>query len=131
MAKRTSHLTKLDQISVGERKLEKKKGRKKERRRRRREKLPILSRFPGNRTVGSGRSKRQSWSTHRELRMGIEIRGFRQTPIGRRFSPTRFNSYLRSIQMVEVFGAGSATHFSPKYLGLNAGLWDCFRIVQG
>ena len=33
--------------------------------------------------------------------------------------------------MVEVFGAGSTVHFSSKDLGLNARLWDCFRIVRG
>ena len=43
MAKRTSHLTKLDHISMGERKLEEKKEREEEKRR---ERLLILSRFP-------------------------------------------------------------------------------------
>ena len=95
-------MTKLDQISVGEGKLEKKrKEREKERRRRRREKLHLLSRLIGDRIVGSSRSKRQSWSTHRELCMGTKNTRFRQTPRGRGFSPTRFISCLRSIQMVE------------------------------
>ena len=43
VAKRTSHLTKLDQISMGKRKLEKKKGRKKrENKKDEREALPSL-----------------------------------------------------------------------------------------
>ena len=100
MAKRTSHLTKLDQISLGERKLEKRKEREKERRRRRREKLHLLSTFPDDQTVDSGRSKRQSWSMHQELCLGTEIREFCQAPRGKGFSPTWFNSYLRAIQMV-------------------------------
>ena len=55
MAKRTSHLTKLDQISVRERKLE---GKERERRRRMREKLHILSGFDGDRTINFHWSKR-------------------------------------------------------------------------
>ena len=85
-----------------------------------REKLHLLSRFPDHRTVGSGRSKRQSWSTHRELCVGTKISDFHQVSRARGFSPTRFNSCLRVIQMVEVFGAGKVAHFSPKDLGLNA-----------
>ena len=113
---RTFHLTKLDQISVGEGKLEiKRKEREKERRRRRREKLHLLSRFLGDRIVGSSRSKKQSWFTHRELRMGTKNTRFRQTPRGRGFSPTRFISCLRAIPIVEVYGAGSAVQFSSKF----------------
>ena len=111
---------------MGERKLEKKK-REKEIRRRRREKPQLLSRFPSNQTVGSGQSKRQSWSMHRELRVGTKISGFHQTPRGMGFSHTRFNSCLRSIQMVDVFGTETALHFSPKNLGVNAG----FGTVSG
>ena len=120
---------------------EKKKEREKERRRRRREKLHLLYRFPDNRTVGSGRSKRESWSTHRELRVGTKISRFRQTSRGRGFSPTWFNSCLRAIQMVEIVEAGTTMHFSSKDLGLNArfsgmfssspklNLRDCFWTV--
>ena len=32
--------------------------------------------------------------------------------------------------MVEVFRAGPAVHFSPNYLGLNAGILDYFRTVR-
>ena len=32
--------------------------------------------------------------------------------------------------MVEVFGVELAVHFNLKDLGLNAGLWGCFRTVQ-
>ena len=31
--------------------------------------------------------------------------------------------------MVEVFGAGTAVHFSLKNMGLNAGFWDCFVTI--
>ena len=39
------------------------------------------------------------------------------------------NSYLKSIQMVGMVGVGMAEHFSPKDLGLKAGLLDCLRTV--
>ena len=84
MVKRTSHLTKLDQISVGERKLEGKSGREKGEKRTKR--LLILSRFPGDPVVGVRRSKRQSRSPRRELRMETRIGEFRITPRGRGFS---------------------------------------------
>ena len=61
---RTSHLAKLDQILVGEGKLERKRKEREKEKRRRREKLHLLSRFLDDRIVGSSRSKRQSWSTH-------------------------------------------------------------------
>ena len=64
-----------------------------------REKLQLLSRFHGDRSIYSGWSKRQSWSMQRGLRVGTKISGFFQTPRGRGFSPTRFNSCLRVIQM--------------------------------
>ena len=51
----------------------------------------------------------------------MRIRGFRQTLRGRVFSSTWFNSCLRAIQMVEVFGIETVVHFSPNNLGLNAG----------
>ena len=117
MAREDIPLAKLDQILVGEGKLERKrKEREKERRRRRREKLHLLSRFIGDRIVDSSRSKRQSWSIHRELRMGTKTTRFRQTPRGRGFSPTRFISCLRAIQMVEVYGAKSAVQFRTKFI---------------
>ena len=52
------------------------------------EKLHLLSRIYGDRIVNFRRSKRQSSSTRRELHVGTRIRGFRQTPRGRGFSPT-------------------------------------------
>ena len=54
------------------------KGRRKARRRRkvRSDKLKFLSKIYGNRTVGFYRSKRQSRSTHRELRVGTKILEF-------------------------------------------------------
>ena len=60
------------------------------------EKLQLLSRICGDQAVGSGRSKRQSWSTQQELRMGTKISGFRQSSRGRGFSPTRFYSCSKS-----------------------------------
>ena len=58
--------------------------------------------------------------------MGTKISGFRQTPKGRGFSPTWFNPCLKAIQMVEIVGAGTAVHFSPKDLRLNAGFSSLF-----
>ena len=88
--------------------------------------LLILSRIFGDRTVGFRRSKRESSSTRRELRVGMRIQSFCQTPRGRGFSPTRFNSYLRVVQMDGAFGAETAVHFSPKDLGLNVGFLGLF-----
>ena len=109
---------------------EKEKGREKREKKKNEREAHILSRFLGDRTFGSGQSKRQSWSTHQELRVDTKINDFLQVPRSRGFSPTRFNSCLRDIQMVEVFGAGIAVHLSPKDLGLNARIWDYFRTVR-
>ena len=46
----------------------------------------LLSKINGNRTVGFHWSKRQSRSTHRELRVGAKILEFRQTLRGMEFS---------------------------------------------
>ena len=46
----------------------------------------LLSKIYGNRTVGFRRTKRQSRSTNLELRVGIKILEFSQTPRGREFS---------------------------------------------
>ena len=46
----------------------------------------LLSKIYRNWTVGFLRSKRQSRSTHRELRLGTKILEFRQTPRGKEFS---------------------------------------------
>ena len=105
-----------------------KEGRKKEKRERkmRREKLYLLSIISGDRSVVSRRSKRQSSSMRQGLRIETKIWGFRQALRGRGFSPTWFNSSLKAIQMVEIVGAGTAVHFSPKDLGLNAGFSGLF-----
>ena len=69
----------LDQVGSnfsGGEEIGEKKEREKKRRMRRREKLHLLSRFPSDRTIGSGWRKRQSWSTHRELRVDIKISDF-------------------------------------------------------
>ena len=57
-----------------------------EQERERKKRVPLLSKIYGNRTVGFRRSKRQSRSTHRELRVGTKILEFHQTPRGREFS---------------------------------------------
>ena len=75
---------------------EKERGEKKEEERRS-ERLHLLSRFYGDRAVDFRRSKRQSSSTRRELRVGTRIRGFRQTSRGRGFSPTLVTFGLRAI----------------------------------
>ena len=67
-----------------EKKKRKKEGEKKKERMSRRERerekekkgFPFLFKIYGNRTVGFSRSKRQSWSMHRELRVGIKILEF-------------------------------------------------------
>ena len=46
----------------------------------------LIFKIYGNRTVGFHQSKRQSRSTHRELRVGTKILEFCQTPRGREFS---------------------------------------------
>ena len=61
------------------------------------EKLYLLSKIYGDRVVDFFRSKRQSSSTRRELRVGIRIWGFRQTLRGRGFSPTLVILGLRPI----------------------------------
>ena len=116
-----SHLNLLDQNLVESGKMG---GKKKEKERKEKreeekmsEKLQLLSRFYGDRTIGFRRNKRQSSSTRRELCVGTRIWDFRQTLRGRSFSLTLFNSCLRVIQMDEVFGAGTAVQFSPK-------IWD-------
>ena len=42
------------------------------------EKLQLLSRIHVDQVVGSGRSKRQSWSTQPEIHVGTKISGFHQ-----------------------------------------------------
>ena len=49
----------------------------------------------------------------KKLRVGTGIVEFRKTPGGRGSSPTWFSSYLITIQMVGVFGAGKAVCFGP------------------
>ena len=56
---------------------------------------------------------------------------FRKTPKDRDFSPTWFNSHLKSIQMVRMVVVGMAEHFSPKDLELKTGLRDCLWTVMG
>ena len=68
------------QFDEREGKKEKKKRKRKKKEKKgeeeRSEKLQLLSRFHSDRAVDSGRSKRQSWSTQRELRVGTKISGF-------------------------------------------------------
>ena len=48
--------------------------------------LSLLFKIYGNRILDFYRSRRQSWSTRRGLRVGTKILVFRQTPRGREFS---------------------------------------------
>ena len=64
---------------MGERRREREKGKKKNI-------FSLLSKIYGNRTVGFCRNKRQSRSTHKELRVGTKILEFCQTPQGKEFS---------------------------------------------
>ena len=64
------------------RRKERKDGKRKRRVKRigeREKKISLLSKIYGNRIVGFRQSKRQSRSTHRELRMGTKTLDFRQT----------------------------------------------------
>ena len=88
--------------SVGEKENEGKKKKEKERKEKkeeekRSEKLHLLSKIYGDQAVSFCRSKRQSSSAWKELRVGIRIRGFRQTQRGRGFSPTLVIFCLRAI----------------------------------
>ena len=47
--------------------------------------LSFLSHIYGNHIVDFSRSRRLSWSTRRELRIGTKSIAFRQTPIRREF----------------------------------------------
>ena len=64
---------------------EKTAGKARRERKREREKNLHLSKIYGNRTVGFRRSKRQSLSKRRKLRMVTKILEFHQTPRGREF----------------------------------------------
>ena len=65
------------------------------------------------------------------LQVETKNREFRKTPRGRGFSPTWFNSHIKSIQMVGMVRAGMVKHFSPNDLELKARLWDCLQTVPG
>ena len=82
-------------------------------------------------TVSFRLSERQSSPRRRGLRIETKIQEFCLPPRSRGFSPTWFNSCLRVIQMVEVFGVGTALHFSPKILGLNVGFLGLFSDSPG
>ena len=87
------------------------------------ERLQLLSRISGDRTIEFCWSKRESSSTQRELRMGTRIRSFRKTPRGRSFSPTRFYSWSKSHSNgMRCLGLRKAMRFSSKILGLNVGI---------
>ena len=81
--------------------------------------------FPDDRTVGFRRSKKKSYSSRQELQVEIENEEFQQTPRGKTFSPTWFNSHLKVIQMFGMVGAGMVEQFSPKDLELKVGLREC------
>ena len=124
MAKRTSHLTKLDQISVGERKLEKKKGREKERRR---EKLHLLSIFP---------AIEPSVRVRARGKVGPRIESYAWVPKSEGSVKLREVGVFLLLGLIFVrepfkwtkcLGSGTTVQFSPKILGLNARI---FRTVS-
>ena len=59
---------------------------RKEREREKGKKISLVSKIYENRTIGFSQSKRQTRSTHRELRVGTKILEFCQTPRGKEFS---------------------------------------------
>ena len=59
---------------------------KREREREKGKKISLVSKIYENRTIGFSQSKRQTRSTHRELRVGTKILEFCQTPRGKKFS---------------------------------------------
>ena len=87
--------------SVGEkgkrREIKRKEKKEKEKKKMRSEKLHILSRIHRDRAVVFHRSKRQSSTTRRELRVSTRIRGFLQTLRGMGFSPTLVIFCVRAI----------------------------------
>ena len=100
MAKRTSYLTKLDQISVGERKLEKKREEGGER------SSTFSLDFP---VIGPSvfvEARRKVFYTTRASH-GYENTRFSPNSKRYGFSLTWFNSCLRDIQMVEIIGPGT------------------------
>ena len=57
--------------------------------------MSLLSRISGNPIVVSRRSKKESCSTQRDLRVGTGFEEFRQTPRGRGFSLLGFYSLFK------------------------------------
>ena len=95
---------------------------------RRSEKLHLLYRFYGDWTISFRRSKRQSSTMQRELRVGTRIRGFLQTPRGRGFSPTLISLGLRAIYWREVFWTVCGRAVQSKNFGTEH--WN-FRTISG
>ena len=60
-----------------------------------RETESLLSKIPGDPTVESLRSKKESYSTRRGLSVGSGFREFRPTPRGRSFSILGFYSLFK------------------------------------
>ena len=123
-----SHLSKLDHFGgerkIGGKKEKKEKEKKRGRKKRRSEKLQLLSRIDGDRTVGSHQSKRQSWSAQRELPVGTKISGFLQAPRGRSLCSYSISFFLKSHPNgMRCLGPRTAMRFSPKILGLNVGIF--------
>ena len=77
---RTSPLEQVFQISLGEEKREGETNRERERGFLERERLHLLSKIPGDRTVGFRRGKEQSCSPRQGLRVGTSFGEFPQTP---------------------------------------------------
>ena len=75
-----------------------------------------------NQTVVFRRSKRQSWFTHRELRLGTKILAFRQTPKGREFCDLCYFYPKGHLLAWDLLRGRERTEF------MNFG--DCFWIIR-
>ena len=60
----------------------------------------LLSKIPGDWTIGILRSKKESCSTHRDLRVDSGFREFHQTPRGRDFFLLEFYTLFKCIYNV-------------------------------
>ena len=61
--------------------------------------MPLLSKIPGDPTVGSFRVEKESCSTRRGQRVGSGFLEFRQTPLGRGFSLLGFYTLFKCFLM--------------------------------
>ena len=106
----------------------KRKGRENREKEKMREKLLLLSSFPGDPAFGVRRSKRQSLSSRRELRLGTGIGEFRQTPRGRGFSYSVLFLALKPFNGTVFIGAVSGLDAQSYNFGIRGrNVRDCIR----